>query len=163
MHANTSSSRRSNVTWQVHVAHNRYPPQVCSRPLGLPVEPDVYNTNSGCSASTISAGRTSPAPGTTSCHQWSRPAVMPTGLPVWRYTSTWSTGASTSALSTTCLSGTGLPPRRPSSWVITTRAPQSWMRSRSDSAENPPNTTEWTAPSLATANIATTASGIMPM
>ena len=37
------------------------------------------------------------------------------------------------------------------------------MRSRSDSAENPPNTTEWTAPMRAHASMATTDSGIMGM
>jgi hypothetical protein len=35
------------------------------------------------------------------------------------------------------------------------------MRSRSDSAEKPPNTTEWTAPMRAQASIATAASGII--
>ncbi len=38
----------------------------------------------------------------------------------------------------------------------------SWIRWASESAENPPNTTEWTAPSRAQASIATGSSGTMP-
>jgi hypothetical protein len=47
--------------------------------------------------------------------------------------------------------------------VITTFAPQSWMRSRSASAAKPPNTTVWGAPMRAHASIATATSGTMPM
>jgi hypothetical protein len=45
--------------------------------------------------------------------------------------------------------------------VITSLAWASSMRLRSASAENPPNTTECTAPMRAQASIATTASGII--
>jgi hypothetical protein len=46
---------------------------------------------------------------------------------------------------------------------MTSLASQSWMRLRSASAENPPKTTVWIAPSLAQASIATTVSGIIAM
>ena len=66
-----------------------------------------------------------------------------------------------SAWSTLALSGTFLPPRMPSSAVITTVEAQSEMRPASESGENPPNTTEWIAPMRAQASIATAASGII--
>ena len=59
------------------------------------------------------------------------------------------------------LSGTTWPLRYPPSAVITATAEASLMRSRSDSAEKPPNTTEWTAPIRAQASMAMAASGIM--
>jgi hypothetical protein len=68
-----------------------------------------------------------------------------------------------SAWSTLALSGTFLPPRTPSSAVITTVDAQSAMRPASESGENPPNTTEWIAPMRAQASIATAASGIIGM
>ena len=54
-----------------------------------------------------------------------------------------------------------LPPRRPSSDVMSTRDLQSWTRSRSDSAENPANTTECTAPMRAHARKVATACHVM--
>lgn len=54
-----------------------------------------------------------------------------------------------------------LPPRLPSSVVMTTRALQSMMRSRKDSAEKPAKTTEWMAPMRAQARKAMAASGTM--
>jgi hypothetical protein len=66
-----------------------------------------------------------------------------------------------SAWSTFALSGTFLPPRTPSSAVITTVEAQSAMRPASESGEKPPNTTEWMAPMRAHASIATAASGII--
>ena len=60
-------------------------------------------------------------------------------------------------------SGTLRPPRGPSSAVTTTRQSESRIRSRSASGENPPNTTEWTAPMRAHASIATAASGTIGM
>ena len=68
-----------------------------------------------------------------------------------------------SALSAAALSSTLCPPRQPASAVIRQRAPASSMRSFSDSAEKPPNTTEWIAPMRAQACIATTASGTIGM
>jgi hypothetical protein len=47
--------------------------------------------------------------------------------------------------------------------VSTTFAEQSLMRSRKDSAANPPNTTVCGAPMRAQASMATTASGTIPM
>jgi hypothetical protein len=55
-------------------------------------------------------------------------------------------------------SGSCLPPRTWPSAVITALAPASSMRSRSDWAEKPPNTTEWVAPMRAQACMATTPS-----
>ena len=59
-----------------------------------------------------------------------------------------------SASSALALSGTLLPPRRPSSAVMTKLESQSWMRPPGESGEKPPNTTEWTAPMRAQASIA---------
>jgi hypothetical protein len=55
-------------------------------------------------------------------------------------------------------SAIALPPRICSSAQITSEAPTSMIRSCTDLAENPPNTTEWITPSRAQACIATTAS-----
>ena len=63
-----------------------------------------------------------------------------------------------SASSTIAFSGRLLPPRACSSAVITATAPASMMRSCSDFAEKPPNTTECVAPIRAQACIATTPS-----
>ena len=70
-------------------------------------------------------------------------------------------GHSNSASSAAALSGTLRPPRMPSSAVISSFAPQSWMRSRSALAEKPPKTTEWIAPMRAHASIAIGSSGII--
>ena len=51
-------------------------------------------------------------------------------------------------------SGTFLPPRNPSSAVMTTLDLQSVMRWARLSGEKPPNTTEWMAPIRAQASIA---------
>ena len=72
-------------------------------------------------------------------------------------------GQSSSASWVFFFSGTLRPPRGPSSAVITTRQSESRMRSRSASGENPPNTTECTAPIRAHASIATAASGTIGM
>ena len=73
------------------------------------------------------------------------------------------TSRSSSAVSTLRLSGMGLPPRTPSSAVITAQASQSAIRPARLSGEKPPNTTEWTAPMRAQASIAAAASGIIGM
>ena len=70
-------------------------------------------------------------------------------------------GLAATASSTAGLSGSGLPFRLPPSLVITSTASASSMRERSASAENPPNTTECTAPMRAQASIATAASAII--
>lgn len=41
MQANLSSGWRSKTYFTVKAAPSRYPPVVCTTPLGLPVEPDV--------------------------------------------------------------------------------------------------------------------------
>ena len=69
------------------------------------------------------------------------------------------TGAFSHAASTLALSGTFLPPRSPSSAVITTTLWQSISRPASASGLKPAKTTEWTAPIRAQASIATAASG----
>ena len=89
-----------------------------------------------------------------SSSQWSRPACIGTSWSVRRATSTVSTSDMPStALSTVFLSGMRLPPRRPSLAVTTIRQRASTMRSRSDSALKPPNTTECTAPMRAQASM----------
>jgi hypothetical protein len=64
-------------------------------------------------------------------------------------------------LSTLSLSGTICPRRQLPSAVITSLAPASTIRSRSASAENPPNTTVCGAPIRVHASIAIAASGII--
>ena len=70
-------------------------------------------------------------------------------------------GHSSSASSALAFKGTNRPPRSPSSAVITMVDWQSWMRSRSDLAENPPNTTLWIAPMRAQASMEIASSGII--
>jgi len=73
--------------------------------------------------------------------------LNPTSVPVRRTTTQWAiVGVSANALSTFSLSGMILPRRQPPSAVMHTLAPQSLMRSRSASAENPPKTTVCGAP-----------------
>ena len=101
---------------------------------------------------------------TTASYQRSRGICMGTPPPVWRTTSTVSTvlvPGLRRASSTLALSGMVLPPRRPSSAVITSLLAQSAMRLAMESGEKPPNTTEWMAPMRAQASMATAASGIM--
>jgi hypothetical protein len=125
-----------------------------------------------CSGAHVSAGAppaTGSSPVISSCHQWSRPAVMagrpPTvSSPVRLTTTTWSThGVSDTATSTLPLRPTPWPRRHPPSAVITTRASASRIRSRRASEENPPNTTEWTAPMRVQASMATASSGTIGM
>ena len=66
-----------------------------------------------------------------------------------------------SASSAIFFNGTVWPRRKPPSAVINTFAAASLMRSRSDTALKPPNTTLWTAPMRAQASIATGSSGII--
>jgi hypothetical protein len=68
-----------------------------------------------------------------------------------------------SASSTMDFSGSSLPPRIWKLAVITATAPASMMRSCSDLAEKPPNTTLWVAPMRAQACMATTPSTPMGM
>ena len=85
----------------------------------------------------------------------SRPAVSGTLAPVRVTTSTFSTpGQCAKAASTLAFSGMRLPPRTPSSAVMTSLESQSLMRPARLSGEKPANTTEWTAPIRAQASIA---------
>ena len=72
-------------------------------------------------------------------------------------------GVSTSASSACCLSPTALPRRQPPSAVMSTFAWASLIRPASASAEKPPKTTVWGAPSRAQASIAMGSSGIIGM
>ena len=67
------------------------------------------------------------------------------------------------ATSAADFSGTTSPRLQAASWVTTTLASASSIRSASASEENPPNTTEWTAPIRAQASIVIGSSGIIPM
>ena len=93
----------------------------------------------------------------------SRPGFIGTSAPVRVTTITVATSRCSSAASTLRFEGICLPPRTPSSAVITATASQSAMRPARLSGEKPPNTTEWTAPIRAQASIAAAASGIIGM
>ncbi|MNK60589.1 hypothetical protein D3C87_797250 [compost metagenome] len=74
---------------------------------------------------------------------------------MWRISRTPSTPETfSSALSTLAFSGTFLPPRQPSSAVMTKVEPQSSIRPAMLSGEKPPKMTEWTAPMRAQASMA---------
>ena len=89
---------------------------------------------------------------------------MDTWLPVRRRTRQERTfGAAAIASSAIRLSGTGVPRRHASSWVTSTSQPMSTIRPASESAENPPKTTVWGAPSRVQASIAIGSSGTIPM
>ena len=76
-------------------------------------------------------------------------------LPVrWTMNTNWTVGQAITASSTVRFSGISLPPRRPSSAVITALALESLMRSRRLSALKPANTTLCTAPMRAQASMA---------
>ncbi|MNP53897.1 hypothetical protein D3C76_1484120 [compost metagenome] len=120
--------------------------------------------NSGSSAPIGSGVQLSPAVSVASWYQRSRPSVQATSPPVRRTTNTLLTaGQLARALSTFCFSGMRLPPRTPSSAVITVRQSASRIRSRRASGEKPPNTTEWMAPMRVQASMAKAASGIIGM
>src|SRR6185436_353733 len=82
VHQKTSSSRRSNTHLLVSLAPSRKPALECWMPLGLPVEPEVYNRNSGCSAFTHTGSHTGFWLTISSCHQVSRPSFIFTSWPV---------------------------------------------------------------------------------
>ena len=79
--------------------------------------------------------------------------------PVRRTTSTCSTWSSpATASSAAAFTATAVPRRNCPSLVMSSFAPVSATRKRSASAENPPNTSEWIAPSRAIASVAMTVS-----
>ena len=92
------------------------------------------------------------------------PIIIGTSLPVRRTTMQRLTpGASAIAWSAVRLSGTVDPRRQASSCVTSTSQPISFMRSESESAEKPPNTTVCGAPRRVHASIAAGSSGTIPM
>ena len=110
---------------------------------------------SGSSALISSGGQSSDTLAASSWYQKSRPACMAHEPPVRRMTITFSSPSDlVSASSVLCLSLTVLPPRTPSSAVMTSFDLQSVMRPTSESGEKPPNTTEWMAPMRAQASMA---------
>ena len=124
--------------------------------------------NRRSSAPMASGAATSAASSMSRCHQWSRPSCIfandsSPSPPARRRTTTtlWMEGQSSSASSAKRLRGSTWPRRYPPSAVMSATARASLIRSRSDSAENPPNTTEWTAPIREQASIAIAASGII--
>ena len=116
--------------------------------------------NSGCSASSGSAGHSASAASISSSNQKSLPSAISHSAPVWRTTITVSS-CPPIASSTCCLIGAVLPLRRAPSTVISAFASENSIRSRTDSGEKPPKTTLWTAPMRAQASIATATSGII--
>src|ERR1035437_11107962 len=54
VHQYVSSSCKSKTSFDVKYGCVRYPPVVCTTPLGLPVVPLVYKMKSGCSLSSFS-------------------------------------------------------------------------------------------------------------
>ena len=105
--------------------------------------------------SSESIGSAALSPGwsfTRSCHQTSRPSCIGTSPWVRRSTTLFRIfGATDIASSEVRFRGTRLPLRQPSSWVIRTSHSMSFMRSASESALKPPNTTVCGAPNLAQA------------
>ena len=79
-----------------------------------------------------------------------------------RTTTLFTVGETATASSAVRFSGTVVPRRHASSWVISTSQPMSCRRPESESAEKPPKTTVCGAPSRAQASIATGASGTIP-
>src|SRR5881275_1048849 len=92
VHQYTSVSGLRSKTFQcVYDTWVRYPPEVCRMPFGLPVVPEVYRMNSGCSESNASGVCSVDCESTTSCHHTSRSASHGMSSPVRRTTSTFST------------------------------------------------------------------------
>lgn len=116
---------------------------------------------SGSSASISSAGQMAVWLSTTSCHHRSRPVCIAVSAFVVSCTSTCLTCNPSIAASTVALRGMILPPRRLTLAVMMKSLSQSSTRARMESAEKPPNTTEWIAPIRAQASMAKAASGTM--
>src|SRR5262245_55148363 len=139
VHQKTSSSLRSNTHLLESLAPSRKPALECWMPLGLPVEPEVYSRNNGCSALSHTGSQTGLCPSMTSCHHRSWPSFLVTTWPV-RFSATilpMLLQRCESALSAVSLRSMFLPAQQPPSAVTRTVAPASSMRSLSDMAENP--------------------------
>ena len=103
-----------------------------------------------------------PAAATISPYQTSRPSSQLISAPVRLTTITVSTQSTlVKPASTLALRPILLPPRKPSSAVITILLLEPFTRPAIASGEKPPKITECTAPIRAQANIATAASGII--
>src|SRR6185369_94825 len=114
VHQNTSDGSISKTQSIVSLAHNRNPPVECWTPLGLPVEPEVYRMNSGCSAPTGSGLHSEDWPFSASVKVLSRPATILHGVGVRMNTSTFLSVVQppmSMPSSTMALSGSSLPPR----------------------------------------------------
>lgn len=113
--------------------------------------------NSGCSASKARGVWVPGWRSTTSCHHRSRPSVHGMSRwPVRSRTRTCSIALSPdTASSALAFTGTAVPRRNWPSVVTSSLAPVSSTRNRSASAENPPNTSECTAPIRAHASVMT--------
>jgi len=130
----------------------------------MPVEPEVYKMNNGSSASTISRLQNWLDFSSKGWSQRSRPSFMYISEFILFATSTVSTqGVCSSASSTIPFRSMVLAPRYDPSAVITILHSASLILVASAIAENPANTTEWTAPILAQAKRATARSGIIGM
>src|SRR5258707_14854313 len=106
--------------------------------------------NSGSSAPIGSGEHSAGTLALISCHQTSRPVSQPTLPPVCLTTSTFFTpGAFLTASSVLALSGTGLPPRRPSSAGVTVLLAQATLRLGRPSGGEPPNPPGSVGPSAA--------------
>ena len=128
-------------------------------PLGFPVDPEVYNINSGSSESKISAGQLSLTLFNSSCHHFSFLfKVIP--LFILFKTITDSTQSqSVKASFTIDFKSIVLFPLKLPSDVKTILQEASLILAAKAVDEKPANTTEWTAPILAQASTATANSG----
>ena len=149
-----------NTLRNVYEEYTMKPAEEWTTPLGFPVEPEVYNINSISSESKISGSHWDETSHMQSCHQKSLPDVILIFCFVLSNTITLSIVLHFSrASSTTGLTGIVLFPLKFPSEVKTIFAWQSFILSASEVDEKPAKTTEWTAPTLAQANIAIAASG----
>src|SRR6202046_5362727 len=136
----SSSGLRSNTYLWVADAPVRYPPVVCRIPFGFAVDPEVYRMNNGCLGSSCSDGPSASPASQISSYQTSRPSCISQSAPV-DLTTTMCSRVSRSpiTLSTCALIGAVLPLRRAPSTVISALASENSIRSRTESAEKPPN------------------------
>mmetsp|Transcript_22204 Transcript_22204/g.35856 ORF Transcript_22204/g.35856 Transcript_22204/m.35856 type:complete len:208 (+) Transcript_22204:1478-2101(+) len=146
-----------------------YPAVLCTMPLGVPVDPEVYSMKRGASDSTHSHSQLASTAAISSCHHVSRPVTMGHSPASRRKTITESTAKSLLALPSSrvasiwVLSWMGLAPRITASHVTITLDCASARRPRMASGLKPPNTTECTAPMRAHARHTTASSMTMGM
>ena len=120
-----------------------YPAVVCTIPLGLPVDPDVYKIKSGSSEFMISASKFESTFSNSSCHQTSLPFIIFMLVLVLFNTIHFSIeGAFFMASSDILFNGITLSPLKPPSAVSKILQSASLILSDNDFDENPANTTE---------------------